>query len=609
MSKPQTAKAPRFVPFIAMIVAAVLLIVGVRACTAGGGDDSPSGQDQTLSGDCQTLNVTVSSEKAALMRDIANAFNKQDKKFDGTCGQVKVTSKASGGAATALAQGWDEDVDGPRPDVWSPASSSWLGVYRQEASTRDNSDVVGDYASVRSVSQSPLVIAMPKPMAQALGWPQKQIGWTDLAALATDPAGWGKYGHAEWGAFKLGKTNPQLSTSGLNATIAAYYAATGRSTDLTAADLADPTVRTFVKNIETSVVHYGDTTLTFAENLYSAAASGQGLNYISAVTLEEKSVYDYNVGNPSGDPATLGDNPPPKIPLVAMYPSDGTLISDSPYTILNAPWVDGVKPKIAEAYYDYLTSDSNQKRFVEAGFRRFDGTTGGNVTDKYGLDPKADLKVIRPPNPVTVTGIVAGWQDLRKRANVLIVLDTSGSMGDPVEGTGSNRLDLARDAAALAIDRLAADDILTLWAFSTPLGKEPLPYRVLVPAGPVASVRDAYLRQVSALSPSGGTALYSTTRSAVDAVQKTFDADKINAVVLLTDGRNEYPSDNNLSALVKDLDTEDTSHQVRVFPIAYGADADLDSLTKIADATDGRAYNASNPKSINDVLINVISNF
>lgn len=609
MTKPQSARPPRFVPFLAAIIAAILLIVGVRACTSSGDDDGGGDDGQSLRDDCTTLNITVSSEKAALMRDMANDFNGEGKDFDGDCGQVRITSKASGGAATALAEGWDEAADGPRPDVWSPASSAWLGVYRQEASTRDNGDLVGDYDSVRSVSQSPLVIAMPKPMAQALGWPDKQIGWTDLAALATDPAGWGKFGHPEWGSFKLGKTNPQLSTSGLNATIAAYFAATGRSTDLTLGDLSDPAIQGFVRDIEQSVVHYGDTTLTFAENLYQAAESGQGLNYISAATLEEKSVYDYNVGNPSGDPQTLGDRPAPKIPLVAIYPADGTLISDSPYTILSAEWVTDTKRAIAESYYDYITADGNQKRFSDAGFRRFDGAASGNVSDKYGLDPNADLTVIRPPNPVTLTSIVSGWENLRKRANVLVVLDTSGSMGDPVSGTGSNRLELAQQAALQAIDRLADDDILTLWAFSTPLDNSTTPYRVLVPAGPVAQIRDSYQRQVSALFAEGGTALYATTRAAVKSVQASFDPNKINAVVLLTDGRNEYPQDNSLRNLVDDLDTEDTSRQVRVFPIAYGADADLDALTEIAEATDGRAYDASNPKSINNVLINVISNF
>jgi Ca-activated chloride channel family protein len=48
---------------------------------------------------------------------------------------------------------------------------------------------------------------------------------------------------------------------------------------------------------------------------------------------------------------------------------------------------------------------------------------------------------------------------------------------------------------------------------------------------------------------------------------------------------------------------------VRVFPIAYGQDADLGELTKIADASRAAAYDASDPASIDKVLTAVISNF
>ena len=65
------------------------------------------------------------------------------------------------------------------------------------------------------------VIAMPRRMAQALGWPNVSIGYADILKLAQDPNGWGSKGHPEWGPFKLGKTNPNFSTSALSATIAA----------------------------------------------------------------------------------------------------------------------------------------------------------------------------------------------------------------------------------------------------------------------------------------------------------------------------------------------------------------------------------------------------
>ncbi len=121
---------------------------------------------------------------------------------------------------------------------------------------------------------TPLVIAMPKPMAEALGWPNTQIGFKDLLPLAQNPEGWAAVGHPEWGPFRLGKTNPNFSTSGLNFTIAEYYAAVGKTQGLTMEDLARPAAVEFATQIESSVVHYGDITMTFLNNWFAADARG-----------------------------------------------------------------------------------------------------------------------------------------------------------------------------------------------------------------------------------------------------------------------------------------------------------------------------------------------
>ena len=71
--------------------------------------------------------------------------------------------------------------------------------------------------------------------------------------------------------------------------------------EVAGADMSDFFKR-YVRAVESSVVHYGDTTLTFLSNLQAADDSGQGLTYISAVAVEEKSVWDYNQGNPDGTP-------------------------------------------------------------------------------------------------------------------------------------------------------------------------------------------------------------------------------------------------------------------------------------------------------------------
>jgi len=71
-------------------------------------------------------------------------------------------------------------------------------------------------------------------------------------------------------ALKASNPNPNFSTSGLNALIGEYYAATGTTSDLTAGAIADPDVVRFVKGVESSVVHYGDISITFLENLRRA---------------------------------------------------------------------------------------------------------------------------------------------------------------------------------------------------------------------------------------------------------------------------------------------------------------------------------------------------
>jgi Ca-activated chloride channel family protein len=596
-------------PLVVAVVVGVVAVVAVRAALGGGGSRGSGARSGTTAADakdCVVLNVAASSEKAALLSELATSYAKADGSAGGRCARVAVTTKASGGALDALAKGWDERVDGPRPDVWTPAASSWTVLLRQRTTAADHPDLVGD-AALPKLAQTPLVIAMPKPMAETLGWPSRQLGWSDVLALARDPQGWGKYGKP-WGAFKLGKTNPAFSTSGLHATIGAYFAATGLSSDLSEADLAKPQVQQYVKGVEDAVVHYGDTTLTYLSNLQKADAAGQGLSYVSAVTVEEKSVWDYDQGNPSGDPKTLGKGAKPRTPLVAVYPKEGTLVSDNPWVVLHAAWVDDAKRAVAADFLQYVQGKDGQQRFAQAGFRGFDGKPGSLITTANGFAPDQPKVALNPPAPPVLAAVQKSWEQLRKRARVLLVLDVSGSMGEAVGSTGASKLDLAKRAASDAVAKLAPDDAISLWVFSTDQ-QGGRPYRELVPFGPVTQQLKPVQSQIADLTARGGTGLYATTRAAKTALESTFDPTRINAVVLLTDGKNEFPADNDIGKLVQDLAGEDADRQVRVFPIAYGNDADLGELRRIADASRAAVYDASDPASIEKVLTAVISNF
>jgi Ca-activated chloride channel family protein len=595
----------RRAPLVVAGVVGVLLVAAVKSFTGGGGGGSHQATPRTGGSKqgCTVVHLTASSEKAALLKQLAADWD--GKVSGGGCGTVTVTSKASGGATDALARGWDEAVDGPRPDVWSPAASSWTQLLRQKTTAADKPDLIGPDAPP-SIATTPLVIAMPKPMATALGWPGKALGWGDVLRLARDPKGWASVGQP-YGAFTLGKTNPNFSTSGLHATIGTYVAATGTSSDLTLADLRKPEVQAYARGVERAVVHYGDTTLTFLSNLQQADDRGEGLHYISAVAVEEKSVWDYNQGSPTGDPTTLGQHRKPRTPLVAIYPKEGTLLSDSPYAVLKAPWVDDAVQKAAASFLSYVRSDAAQKRFTDAAFRRYDGKAGPAISPANGLLPQEPKLVLRPPAPNVLAQVQTLWAQQRKPAKVLLVIDVSGSMG---ESAGADtKLELAKAAALKALDQFSSRDDVALWAFSTPLNGARDPYRQLVPFTPVSQGKPLLRKEISALQPEGGTALYATARRAFRVMSSGVTSDRISAVVLLTAGKNEYSPDTDLTGLEHELAPEDTSLSVRFFPIGYGTDADLPTLRAIAQAARGAAYDASDPASIDKVFTAVLSNF
>ncbi len=592
-----------------LVVAAVIGVLGiliVRQAVQGGDDGKKKGSPLKPRKDCVAFTLAASSEKAALLQEVAQDYRRENRKVDGQCVDAVVYAKSSGGAMDALARGWNEQVDGMRPDVWSPASSSWAVLLRHRTTAQDKPDLVpGEVKDLPSVAQTPLVIAMPRPMAQVLGWPGKPIGWGDLLALSRDPAGWGGRQHPEWGKFRLGKTNPNFSTSGLNATIGAYFAATGLSSDLTPANISDPRTVAYVKGVESSVVHYGDTTLTFLANMQAADDAGQGLSYISAATVEEKSVWDYNKGNPSGDPKTLGKHKPPRVPIVAVYPKEGTLYSDNPYVVLNG--IDELKRKGANDFLKFLQSEKQQRRFQAAAFRDFSGKPGGEITEANGLLPNVAIQRLTPPAPGVLDLVQKSWASLRKRARVLQLIDVSGSMGELVKG-GETKLELAKAAAIRALDQFSPDDEVGLWIFSTNRDGSK-PYLQLLPIRPIRAGKQELRARIAGLTPNGGTGLYASTRAAVNFMQSSFQPDKINAVLLLTDGKNEFPADNNLDSLVAGLRGESEDTTVRVFTIGYGDDADLDVMRKIAAASRAAAYDASDPATIDKVFTNVVSNF
>lgn len=598
-------------------VAGLLLFVLATACLPNFNEEGDAdGGDVAVEdpGDCIVVDMAVSPEKIDLLTDLARTFNESEgAEVDGECIFVRPQRKASGAAMSLLVDGWDEAVEGPRPVIWSPAASAWGAILNQRLTDKGETPIAPEGTPFMV---TPLVIAMPQPMADALGYPEKPIGFSDILKLSRDKEGWGAFGHPEWGQFRLGKTNPNFSTSGLSALIGQYYAATGKTSDLTVEDLAKPEVQQFARGVESAVVHYGDTTLSFLNNWYRTDARGTSLTYTSAVAVEEKSLIDYNRGNPDGV-LDAGEEPlPPKIPLVAIYPKEGTLFSDNPFFVLDAEWVDDAQREAAQQFTDYVQLPENQQRVLEFGFRpgNTDVAIGEPISKANGVDPDQPQTLLEVPEPPVMVEALDRWDEQRKSARVLLVMDVSGSMGDPAGGEGrETKLDLAKTAAIEALEQFKDTDEVSLRIFSTDLDpSQPTDFIDLVPFGEIGAQREKIAASIRGLTPIAGTPLYTVAEDSYDTLQSDFDPARINAVVLLTDGKNEDPRNNDLEGLLTKLRSTNegqSTRPVRIFPIAYGENADLAVLRRIAEATNATAYDASDPATIKNVFTAVISNF
>ena len=265
---------------LAMLVAVLALVAACSSSDDSGGDSEPSGEttvDDVLGdpGDCTVVDMAVSPEKIDLLTDLASTFNRSARPRStasaSSCGP-RPSRRAP--APQLLAEGWDEDD--------RRAAAGGLVARRRAPGARSSTSGSTEQGEPPMAGEgtpfmlTPLVIAMPEPMAEALGWPDEPIGWADILELATDPQGWAAYGHPEWGPFRLGKTNPNFSTSGLSALIAQSYAATGKTEGLTDARTStNPDVIDFATGVESAVVHYGDTTLTFLNNLVPGGPARQ----------------------------------------------------------------------------------------------------------------------------------------------------------------------------------------------------------------------------------------------------------------------------------------------------------------------------------------------
>jgi hypothetical protein len=306
--------------------------------------------------------------------------------------------------------------------------------------------------------------------------------------------------------------------------------------------------------------------------------------------------------------------------LVAAYPSDGTVLLDYPFVRLparaeagddaeasaSADTVAGAssRAELLQAYETAARDDA--ERLAAEGFRSSDGTGALDIPGLAAESPAAAAEL----DTAAQLEILRAWGVLTLRSRMLAVIDVSGSMEEPAEN-GLRRIDIFQQAAIGAMEKFSGEVEMGVWLFSTARNGD-LDYEDVSPIAPLADL--AHKQQIAEIIQSlparlgGATGLYDTALAAVQRVRESYDPEKVNSVLLITDGRNEDENGIDLDMLLAELGKiDDPAKPVPVIMIGFGPDTDLAAMQRIAQATKGAAYSASKPEDLGTVLVDALS--
>jgi Ca-activated chloride channel family protein len=537
-----------------------IVVVLATAVVLRSTGSSPSGG---CAGKPVTLTVVTSAAQFPALDRLARRWSAGKPSVDGRCVAVSAVRMADPDVAARLRTAWKGS---PRPDVWVPQSTLWLGIASSRLQVRSLLP-----QAPTSIASSPIVMAVRRSVAESWGWPGRSLTWKDVLDSGAP----------------MGIADPNRSTEGLSTVVA----------------LLDRNADGGVSDAE--------------------LANGPGFTRAIGTVVPDTSVF---LGDRGGQPAPApvpspGPQPPPEapqqptpdifpaierdiavhdaadpaVPYVPVYLADGPVAADYPYAVLSASWVDGLHRRTADRFLRYLLSPEGQDVLGSEGFRE----PGGSPVRAPQLVPERGFAMATPQpremSTLAVSQVASEWTALSRNGNLLVVVDTSASMNRAVPGTTVPRIDLARKIVIGGLNRVPGGTSVALWEFATGLTAE-ADYRELVPFGPVTEQPriDAVVSAVGGLRPAGDTALYDTVYAAFRTVQSRWRPNANNAVVVITDGTAADEKGMDRAQLIEALKREARPDRpVMVVGVAVGSVAAAGSLRDITRVTGGATFPVS----------------
>lgn len=501
-----------------------------------------------------TVVIAHSPEKAALVKSLAERFNGAKQRTpDGQTMRIELIELTSEEMVNQALAGLNTY------QAMTPDSSLWLDqLNRRWSQSQAGQSEPGAITSSLTgepvrYAISPIVIAAWEDLARSLGWPDQPVSWSTLQQRAQQDANF------RW-------SHPSTAyASGLMATLAEFYAGAGVQRGLTAEMAQDPKTVEYVSAIEKSVKYYGEAELAVIQRV------AQDRTALDAFVVSEQLVIAFNTGQ-FGNAAQSNK-------LVAIYPAEGSFWADHPLALLETPAVTDNQRRTFQAFREFLGGAETQKSIMEAGYRPTDLSLsltgeGSLFSAANGVDPKQPQTTLQLPTADVVQVVQNVWALTKRKTNVFLVVDTSGSMQ-------GEKLRNAKAALRTFLAQIPSDqEKVGLVEFNTNVAN-------IIELDVLAQNRAILNSTVDELSANGNTALLDGVRVAYDRLQGSAEPERINAIVAMTDGR-ENASMVSLRQLVSEIQANNRNLPVVIFCIAYGEDADYAVLQAIADASGGQ---------------------
>lgn len=432
------------------------------------------------------------------------------------------------------------------PDLWIPDSSAWLD---RTAAAMSRPKVLA-----ASLASSPLVLVSADRTEQPTSW---------LAAL---------------GSGTVAVTDPLTSSTGTGALLSVQgERAATHATDQQIGGVIVPAAQNY--GAQPAPIKTADDAFT--------AVTAPGSAVTAVVT--EQAYLSYLRQHPGTT-------------AYATTPRTGSVLLDYPLASF-AP--DDARVTAAGTALKRYLAGAGGALLGKASFRN---AAGAPLGAGIGVGELPLLAIAR--DPAAVQSTLRTWKVLTVPSRLLAVFDVSGSMDD--QAGGKSRIELTVEAAATGLQMFSSSAQIGAWAFSDRSLTGTLPYRELLairgldePVGG-GTQRDA-LRSTMQRLPrltQGGTALDDTVVAAYRYMQKSYQPNAVNTVLLLTDGAEDGSSRISQAEAIATLKREyDPARPVHLIFIGISADADVPALKRLSDAVHGRYYVARRPGDIASVFI------